>query len=184
MVRCCGSITFPCDPARKRWYTETSPSEETRNLPIPASWRHMNARREARKRRRSLERIGLASSGSPLSGEATLCIAYFCPWAHACASAPPRPALVGARRCTRRYPETVRPVAGLSDHSLDLLAAHRERGHRLAASTLGMLDELRPSGPSRSLQQKRPMRPVYEGPGVRFRTARRDFIRRGGQGIH
>ena len=96
-----------------------------------------------------------------MSGETTLCIAYMCPWAHACSQATPRPALVFERECLRKYPEEHRPSSGLSDSALDNLAKYREEGIKLETVTIIVLDEFRPDGPSPSLNQKRPERPTY-----------------------
>ncbi|MBN4074191.1 hypothetical protein JYT27_00020 [bacterium AH-315-D21] len=109
-----------------------------------------------------MARIGLATAGAPLVGETTLCIAYMCPWAHACTSATPRPALVGQRDCLRKFPEERRPRSGLSDVALDNLAQYRENGIVLGAVTVAVLDEFRPTGPTPSFGKKRPARPVYD----------------------
>jgi len=89
-----------------------------------------------------------------------------CPWAHTCGGATPRPALVAERDCLRKFPEQRRPDSGLSDQALDNLAQQREEGIRLESVTVGLLDEFRPTGPSPSMKQKRPERPVYDS-GVR-----------------
>lgn len=109
-----------------------------------------------------MARIGLATAGFPMAGETTLCIAYMCPWAHACSKATPRPALVGQRDCLRKFPEERRPQSGLSDVALDNLAKHREDGIRLESVTITFLDEFRPTGPTPSFGKKRPERPVYD----------------------
>ena len=137
---------------------------EFRQLPrIPTSWIRRRERRERRDRYQAIQRIGLATAGSPVAGETTLCIAYMCPWAHACRSATPRPALVNQRECLRRYAPERRPGSGLTDHALDTLAVQRERGVRLGAVTIAVLDQFRSAGPTRSFKQKRPARPVYDG---------------------
>ena len=129
---------------------------------LPRSWISKRHRKLRRVQRAALARIGLASTGSPLVGETTLCIAYMCPWAHACTVATPRPALVGQRDCLRKYPEERRPRSGLSDVALDNLAKHREDGIVLEAVTITILDEFRPTGPTPSFGKKRPARPVYD----------------------
>jgi hypothetical protein len=97
-----------------------------------------------------------------LVGETTLCIAYMCPWAHACSKATPRPALVGQRDCLRKFPEERRPRSGLSDVALDNLAKHRDDGILLEPVTISVLDEFRPTGPTPSFGKKRPSRPVSD----------------------
>jgi hypothetical protein len=131
-------------------------------MPFPRSWSHRRDRKLRRERYQAISKIGLATAGSPVAGETTLCIAYMCPWAHACQWATPRPALVGQRQCLRCYPLETRPATGLTDHALDMLADERERGVRLGPVTLAVLDQFRPAGPSPSLRQRRPQRPVYE----------------------
>jgi hypothetical protein len=49
-----------------------------------------------------------------------------------------------------------------ADVALDNLAKHREDGIRLGSVTVTVLDEFRPGGPSRSMNQKKPERPVYD----------------------
>ncbi len=139
-------------------------------MPFPRSWAHRRSRKLRRQQYDAISRIGLSTSGSPVSGETALCIAYMCPWAHACAWAAPRPALVPQRRCLRYYPEPSRPETGLSDHSMDALAALREGGERFGAVTIAVLDQFRPSGPTPSFHQKRPQRPAYPGPAIAVRT--------------
>jgi hypothetical protein len=129
---------------------------------LPRSWISKRHRKLRRVQRAALARIGLATTGSPLVGETTLCIAYMCPWAHACNIATPRPALVAQRDCLRKYPEERRPPSGLSDVALDNLAKHREDGVLLEAVTITVLDEFRPTGPTPSFGKKRPARPVYD----------------------
>ena len=132
-------------------------------MPFPRSWSHRRNRKLRRERYQAISKIGLATSGSPVSGETTLCIAYMCPWAHACQWATPRPALVGQRKCLRCYPDEYRPATGLTDHALDVLADGRDKGERFGAVTIALLDQFRPSGPTPSLRQRRPQRPVYDG---------------------
>ena len=132
-------------------------------MKIPRSWTMRRNRRLRHRKYQAISRIGLATSGSPVAGETALCIAYMCPWAHACPAATPRPALVSQRRCLRCYPQTMRPATALSDHAMDVLANQRESGVRLGAVTIAVLDQFRPSGPTPSLRQRRPERPVYEG---------------------
>jgi hypothetical protein len=91
-----------------------------------------------------------------------MCIAYMCPWAHTCNAATPRPALVSERKCLRKFPIEHRPNSGLSDVALDNLAKHRDDGIRLGTVTVSVLDEFRPNGPTPSMNQKRPERPIYE----------------------
>jgi hypothetical protein len=133
---------------------------------LPKSWIDRRRRKLRRVQREALARIGLATAGSPAVGETTMCIAYMCPWAHTCAGATHRPALVAERDCLRKFPEDRRPDSGLSDVALDNLAKHREEGIRLESVTVTVLDEFRPHGPSRSINMKKPERPVYDA-GVR-----------------
>jgi len=126
------------------------------------SWIDRRRRKLRRVQRDALARIGLSTAGAPAVGETTLCIAYMCPWAHSCSSATLRPALVSERDCLRKFPEERRPDSGLSDAALDNLAKHREDGTRLEAVTVAVLDEFRPFGPTPSMNQKRPARPVYD----------------------
>jgi hypothetical protein len=136
---------------------------------LPRTWIDRRRRKLRRAQREALSRIGLATAGSPAAGETTMCIAYMCPWAHACNSAAPRPALVAQRDCARKFPEVNRPDSGLSDSALDNLAQQRVNGIRLESVTVGILDELRPDGPSPSMGKKRPALPV-SGTGVRGRA--------------
>ena len=129
---------------------------------LPKTWKHRRHRKLRRVQREALAKIGLSTSGSPMSGETTLCIAYMCPWAHTCSGATPRPALVSERDCLRKFPAERRPDSGLSDAALDNLAQHREDGTRLEPVTIAVLDEFRPFGPTPSMNQKRPERPIYE----------------------
>jgi hypothetical protein len=130
-------------------------------VPFPRKWSYRRQRRLDRQYRQTVSKIGLATSGSPLAGETALCIAYMCPWAHSCPWATPRPALVSQRKCLRCYPGDFRPASGLSDYSLDVLADRRERGFRFSPVTIALLDQFRPSGPTPSLHQRRPQRPVH-----------------------
>jgi hypothetical protein len=129
---------------------------------LPKSWIDRRRRKLRRVQRDALARIGLSTAGAPSVGATTMCIAYMCPWAHSCSSATPRPALVGERDCLRKFPEDHRPDSGLSDAALDNLAKQREDGIRLESVTVGVLDEFRPTGPTPSMNQKRPMRPIYD----------------------
>ncbi|MDP6667228.1 MAG: hypothetical protein QF357_07485 [Dehalococcoidia bacterium] len=129
---------------------------------LTRSWISKRYRKQRRVQRAALARIGLSTAGAPMVGETTLCIAYMCPWAHACSNATPRPALVAQRNCLRKFPEERRPRSGLSDVALDNLAKRREEGTRLEPVTLSVLDEFRPGGPTPSFAQKRPARPVYD----------------------
>jgi hypothetical protein len=129
---------------------------------LPRSWIDRRKRRLRRSQREALARIGLSTAGAPAVGETTVCIAYMCPWAHACSSATPRPALVSERDCLRKFPAESRPNSGLSDNALDNLAKHREDGISLETVTMIVLDEFRPNGPTRSMSQKRPERPIYD----------------------
>lgn len=129
---------------------------------LPRSWVSKRHRKLRRVKRAAFARIGLATAGSPQVGETTLCIAYMCPWAHACSKATPRPALVGQRDCLRKFPEERRPRSGLSDVALDNLAKHRDDGELLEPVTITVLDEFRPTGPTKSFGKKRPVRPVYD----------------------
>lgn len=128
---------------------------------IPESWKLRRARKQRRVQYDALQRLGLATSGSPLSGETSLCIAYMCPYAYMCPKAAFRPALVSQRDCLRLYPEQMRPRSGLSEHAMDTLAEQRRSGQRLNPVTLSMLDQFRPAGPSPSFGLKRPPRPGY-----------------------
>ena len=130
---------------------------------MPSVWQRRRSRKIRRERLQALQRIGLATSGSPVTGETALCIAYMCPWAHACGAATPRPALVSQRKCHRKYPDEMRPRSGLSAHALDLLAHRRQKGVSLSPVTTSMLEQFRPGGPSSSLGKKKPAMPVLEG---------------------
>jgi|TARA_B110000438_G_scaffold87537_1_gene87015 hypothetical protein len=129
---------------------------------LPKSWIYRRRRKLRRVQREALARIGLSTAGAPAVGATTMCIAYMCPWAHSCSAATPRPALVGERDCLRKFPEDHRPNSGLSDAALDNLAKQREDGIRLESVTVGILDEFRPTGPTASMNQKRPSRPIYD----------------------
>ena len=129
---------------------------------LPKSWIDRRRRKLRRIQRDALAGIGLSTAGAPSVGETTMCIAYMCPWAHTCNTATPRPALVAERDCLRKFPEDTRPESGLSDVALDNLAKHREDGIRLGSVTVTVLDEFRPGGPSSSMNQKKPERPVYD----------------------
>ncbi|MDA1297644.1 MAG: hypothetical protein O3B04_06540 [Chloroflexi bacterium] len=128
---------------------------------IPESWKRRRARKLRHVRYNALQRIGLSTAGSPLSGETALCIAYMCPYAYTCPSAAFRPALVSQRDCYLRYPVEMRPRSGLSEHAIDTLAAQRRAGRKLNPVTLAVLDQFRPDGPSQSFGLRRPPRPVY-----------------------
>ena len=128
---------------------------------IPESWKRRRSRKLQHARYQALQRIGLSTVGSPVAGETVLCIAYMCPWAYTCPGAAFRPALVSQRDCLRKYPDTLRPGSGLTEHAMDTLASQRESGVRLGPATLAMLDQIRPHGPSPSFGLKRPPRPAY-----------------------
>ncbi|MDG0866793.1 hypothetical protein [Candidatus Lucifugimonas marina] len=145
-----------------RWYDEPHEQPIRHMAGLPKSWIDRRRRKLRRVQREALSRIGLATAGAPSVGETTMCIAYMCPWAHTCSSATPRPALVGERDCLRKFPEEQRPGSGLSDAALDNLAKQREDGIRLETVTVTVLDEFRPAGPSRSMGQKKPARPIYD----------------------
>ena len=112
----------------------------------------------------ALRFLGVAAAGAPVVGQTARCIAYMCPWAHACPTATPRPAAIESRRCARHRPEDHRPRAGLSDHALDVLASQRRKGEPLGRATGCLLDTLRPAGPSRSFALRRPSYPALPGP--------------------
>lgn len=84
-----------------------------------------------------------------LHQEVTVCYAYMCPYAYACAQKSARPARVLARRCFRYMPDEMRPEAALSEHALDLLARRRGAGRRLSDEARALLNRVRPDGPSR-----------------------------------
>lgn len=129
---------------------------------IPESWKRRRSRKLRRVQYNALQRIGLSTAGSPVSGETSLCIAYMCAYAYTCPSASFRPALVNQRECFRQYPNEMRPKSGLSEHAMDTLAVQRRAGRKLNPATLAVLDQFRPDGPSRSFGLKRPPRPLYE----------------------
>ena len=129
---------------------------------LPKSWIDRRRRKLRRVQRDVLARIGLATAGAPAVGATTMCIAYMCPLAHSCSAATSRPASVAERDCLRKFPEDHRPDPGLSDAALDNLAKQREDGIRLESVTIGILDEFRPTGPTPSMNQKRPIRPIYD----------------------
>ncbi len=89
------------------------------------------------------------SSVRQLHQEVTVCYAYMCPYAYACAQKSARPARVLARRCFRYMPEEMRPEQSLSELALDLLARRRRAGGRLSRKARALLDRLRPDGPVR-----------------------------------
>ena len=128
---------------------------------IPESWKRRRARKQRRVQYDALQKIGLSTAGSPVSGETALCIAYMCPYAYICPKAAFRPALVSQRDCYLRYPEKMRPRSGLSEHAIDTLAEQRRAGRKLNPATLAVLDQFRPDGPSHSFGMKRPPRPIY-----------------------
>lgn len=130
---------------------------------IPESWKRRRSRKLRHVQYNALQRIGLSTAGSPVSGETTLCIAYMCQFAYMCPSASFRPALVSQRDCYRQYPDEVRPKSGLSEHAIDTLADSRKAGTKLNPATLAVLDQFRPDGPSQSFGLKRPPRPIYDG---------------------
>ena len=128
---------------------------------IPERWKRRRSRKLRHVQYDALQKIGLSTAGSPLSGETALCIAYMCPYAYMCPSASFKPALVSQRDCFLRYPIEMRPASGLSEHAIDTLAAQRRDGRKLTAATLAVLDQFRPEGPSQSFGLKRPPRPIY-----------------------
>ncbi len=130
---------------------------------IPESWKRRRSRKLRHVQYNALQKIGLSTAGSPVSGETALCIAYMCPYAHTCPSASFRPALVSQRECLRLYPVEMRPKSGLSEHAIDTLADRRRAGRSLNPATLAVLDQFRPDGPSQSFGMKRPPRPLYDG---------------------
>jgi len=81
--------------------------------------------------------------------ETTVCYAYMCSYAHACAEKSSRPAQVLMRRCMRYLPDSLRVAPALSDLALDLLANQRQAGKSLSAGTTTILDRMRPDGPLR-----------------------------------
>ena len=89
------------------------------------------------------------STVAPLHRDTTVCYAYMCQYAYACAEKSRRPAQVLKRRCMRYRPENVRPEPSVSDHVLDMLARRRSAGRRLAPQTVALLERVRPDGPVR-----------------------------------
>ncbi len=108
----------------------------------------------------ALRFLGAGPESSPFFGEMTRCIAYMCPWAHACDAAANVPSAVDQRVCHRFRGEPHRPDSGLSEHSVDVLADHRKSGYALGNPTRMMLDDARPNGPSSNLGSRRPRYPV------------------------
>lgn len=139
---------------------------------IPESWKRRRARKLNHVRYQALQRIGLSTAGSPLSGETSLCIAYMCAYAYSCPKASFRPALVNQRDCFRMFPAELRPRPGLTEHAMDTLAAERKSGQSLSPQTQALLDQFRPGGPTPSFHQKRPSRPEYPDAPSRPLTAR------------
>ena len=134
---------------------------------LPESWKRRRARKLRHVQYQALQRIGLSTAGSPVSGETAMCIAYMCQYAYSCPKASFRPALVSQRDCYRRFPAELRPKPGLSDHAMDTLALERREGQRLTPQTQAILDQFRPDGPSPSFGKKRPARPEYKDAPVR-----------------
>ena len=108
----------------------------------------------------ALRFLGAGPESSAYVGQMTRCIAYMCPWAHACDIAPSVPSAVDQRACHRFRGEANRPDSGLREHSLDVLADHRRVGYKLGDPTKAMLDEARPDGPSTNMRSKRTGYPV------------------------
>jgi hypothetical protein len=108
----------------------------------------------------ALRFLGAGPEASAFTGQTTRCIAYMCPWAHACDIATSVPSAVDQRACYRFRGQSNRPGSGLSEHSLDVLADHRRLGYELGGPTKAMLDKARPDGPSTNLRSKRPSYPV------------------------
>ncbi|MDP6821927.1 MAG: hypothetical protein QF554_01370 [Dehalococcoidia bacterium] len=108
----------------------------------------------------ALRFLGAGPEYAPFAGEMTRCIAYMCPWAHACDAAAGVPSAVDQRACHRFRGEDHRPTSGLSEHSVDVLADHRRIGYALGDSTKAMLNGARPDGPSSNLKSRRPRYPV------------------------
>jgi len=111
----------------------------------------------------ALRFLGAGPQSSAYAGQMTHCIAYMCPWAHACDMAARVPSAVDQRGCHRFRGGPNRPHSGLSEHSLDVLADHRRAGYGLGDPTHTMLDHTRPNGPSRNLGSKRPTYPAFPG---------------------
>ena len=89
------------------------------------------------------------STVAPLHRETTVCYAYMCQYAYACAEKSRRPAQVLKRRCMRYQPESMRAEPSVSDYALDMLARRRVKGRRLAPQTVALLERVRPDGPIR-----------------------------------
>ena len=95
-------------------------------------------------------RLPPSSSSVPaIYRETTICYAYMCPYAYGCTEKATRPAQVLWRRCIRYFPKSMRIPPGLTEHTLDLLATHRQRGEQLSSATIAVLDQFRPDGPLR-----------------------------------
>ncbi len=92
------------------------------------------------------------SSVRSIHREITICYAYLCGYAYACAEKSARPAQVMRSRCMRYLPDALRVPPAVSDFALDILACHREKGESLSAATGTILDEMRPNGPLRRLR--------------------------------
>lgn len=138
---------------------------------LPERWKHRRARKLRHVQYQALQRIGLSTAGSPVTGETAMCIAYMCPYAYTCPKASFRPALVSQRDCYRRFPEELRPKAGLSEHAMDTLASERRAGRKFSPQTQALLDQFRPDGPTSSFGKKRPARPGYADAPARRLTA-------------
>ena len=89
------------------------------------------------------------STVAPLHRETTVCYAYMCQYAYACAQKSRRPAQVLKRRCMRYLPDSMRVEPSISDYALDMLAMSRNKGRRLEPQTVALLDRVRPDGPTR-----------------------------------
>ena len=79
---------------------------------------------------------------------------------YACDAAAGVPSAVDQRSCHRFRVEQQQPEAGLSEHSVDVLAEHRRVGYDLGETTRTLLDAVRPDGPSTNLRSRRPRYPV------------------------
>ncbi len=126
---------------------------------LPEKWNRRRSRWLRRGSYEAMRKFGV-SAVSPFVEETTLCIAYMCPWAHWCKRAAPRPALVKQTACLRMESLNTRPSSGLSDHALDTLAKHRSEKQKINDATLMILDQFRPTGPTKSFGMKKPSRPV------------------------
>jgi hypothetical protein len=60
----------------------------------------------------ALRFLGAGPEFTPFAGEMTRCIAYMCPWAHACDAAAGVPSAVDQRACHRFRGEDHRPDSG------------------------------------------------------------------------